>query len=111
MSGALSITRVGPDGTITVTLAADISSKDWLTAADAIRVAFPGRYVHFDVDDEGHDVFVIAASAPAEVAPLPCGLCAAGQPHSRFGHRPADEAAHQEVEAELAAESDGDVNR
>jgi len=83
MSGALSTARYNPDGTVTVTLAADISSKDWTIAADAIRVAYPGRFVQWYLDDEGRDAFEVAA--PAEVAPLPCCLCAAGQPHGH-GH-------------------------
>jgi len=80
MSGALSTARYNPDGTVTVTLAADISSKDWTIAADAIRVAYPGRFVQWFLDAEGRDAFEVAAPEP-DPNPRPCSLCAAGQPH------------------------------
>jgi len=83
MSDAVSTTRANPDGSITVTLAADIPGENWMAVVGEMRAAYPGRYMHWTMDDEGHDVFEVAA--PAEVAPQPCGLCAAGQPHGH-GH-------------------------
>jgi len=78
-----STTRTAPDGSVTVTLPVDVSSEDWLTAADGIRVAYPGRFVQWFLDTEGRDAFEVAAAAD-EVQRL-CSLCEAGQPHGH-GH-------------------------
>jgi len=97
-----STTRAHPDGTVTVTLPAGLCGEDWKTAVDEMRATYPGRYIHWWLDAEGRDAFEIDAPEP-DPNPRPCSLCAAGQPH---GHRLArDEAAHQEVEAEAAAEA------
>jgi len=79
MSDVRPTARINPDGTITVTLPVNASSKDWLTAVDAIRVAYPGRFVQWFLDAEGRDAFAVAAAAD-EVQRL-CNLCEAGQPH------------------------------
>jgi hypothetical protein len=81
MSDAVESTfRTNSDGSVTVTVGVYLNGKDWTTVTDRIRALYSGRYVHWMQDAEGHDVFLIAA--PVEVASLPCGLCAAGQPHS-----------------------------
>ena len=80
MSDAESTTRTNPDGSVTVTTTGVyLNGKGWTTVTDRIRALYSGLYVHWMSDAEGHDVFVIAA--PAKVSSLPCGLCAAGQPH------------------------------
>ena len=85
MTALGSTTRTAPDGRVTVTLPADVTTEDWMTAADAIRVAYPGRYVQWFVDAEGRDAFAVAAAAD-EVQRL-CSLCEAGQPHGHgFAH-------------------------
>ncbi|HEY8663138.1 MAG TPA: hypothetical protein VIL68_05930 [Propionibacteriaceae bacterium] len=83
MSDAVSTTHAKSDGTVTVTLAAGLCGEDWKAAVDEMRATYPGRYIHWWLDAEGRDVFTFAAAAV--VAPLPCSLCAAGQPHGH-GH-------------------------
>ena len=81
MSDAESTTRTNPDGSVTVTTTGVyLNGKDWTTVTDRIRALYSGLYVHWMQDDEGHDVFEVAA--PADETHAPCGLCEAGQPHS-----------------------------
>jgi len=77
MPEIFAVTR--PDGSVTVTLAAGITSKEWNAAVTEIQHLYPRRYAQWHMDAQGRDVFEVEVEA-SEPAPI-CSLCDAGQPH------------------------------
>ena len=51
-----------PDGSVTVTIAAGISTKEWLAAVVEIQDRYPGKDAQWLMDIEGRDVFKIGAA-------------------------------------------------
>ena len=79
LDASVATTHHNPDGTVTVTLAASITSKEWNAAVTEIQTLYPRRYAQWHMDAQGRDVFEIE-SVKYEPPPT-CSLCAAGQPH------------------------------
>ena len=80
LDASVATTHHNPDGSVTVTIAADVTSKEWNAAVTEIQVLYPRRYAQWHMDAQGRDVFEVE-SVKYENLPRYCVLCAEGQPH------------------------------
>jgi len=51
-----------PDGSVTVTIEADLGGADWMAAVLEVQDLYPRRDVEWLLDPEGRDVFKIGAA-------------------------------------------------
>ena len=78
LDASVATTHHNPDGSVTVTLAASITSEEWNAAVTEIQALYPRRYAQWHMDAQGRDVFEVESVKYESPA---CGLCDAGQPH------------------------------